>query len=99
MTGKEILNLPMEPGDVGATTIREYLILLLRQLWEEKSKFSGKRPFGSGSWYLDLYKPLIVAKCITGSLDEEGCVNDVDEDAGDTLIDLAIESLGGEYAH
>ena len=96
MTCKEILDLPMEPGDVGATTIREYLILLLRRLWEEKHKFSGKRPFGSSSWHFDLYKPLIVAKCIAGSCDEYGCIEDVDEDAGDTLIDLAIESLGGE---
>lgn len=94
MSGKDILNLPMEPGDVGATTIREYLVKLLERLWEYKDNFSGKRPFGSGAWYLDLYTPLIKASLVQGSFDEDGYVADVNEAAADELIECAIRALG-----
>lgn len=95
-TGQDILNLRMRDNDVGARTVREYLIMLLLRLWEEQENFSGKRPFGSGAWYLELATPLIDAKLITGSFDENDCVEEYEQEKAHTLIRSAIEALSEE---
>lgn len=93
ITGHDILNLRMRDNDVGARTVREYLVWLLLRLWDERENFSGKRPFGSGAWYLELATPLIDAKMITGSFDENDCVEEYEEEKAHTLIRSAIEAL------
>lgn len=94
---QSILDLPMESNDAEASTVREYLITLLLEVWDEGEGFDGKRPFGNSGWEMDLILPLIAAGIIPGSLDEDGCLEDVDredEEYGMRLIRSAIISLG-----
>ncbi len=90
---QEILNTPMFENDAEATTIREYLKTLLRTLWEEGVRFSGKRPFGNSDWEFELYDALVRAGHINGTIDEYGDLDKVDEAAGGKAIFLAIEAL------
>ena len=66
MTGKEILDLPMDLNDAHAATVKEYLKALLVNLWDEEESFSGKRPFGNSGWTGELYRPLIKAGVCPG---------------------------------
>lgn len=74
-------------------TIKEYLKELLQRVWKEGESFSGKRPFGNSGWQADLYLPLIAAGFITGTVDEDGYLEDCDEKAGDELISEIISRL------
>lgn len=76
-------------------SIREYLHALLTELWREGEGFSGKRPFGNSGWEYDLYKPLIVAGVIKGSLDIDGYIADVDTKAGNAEVFRLIDELCG----
>ena len=78
---------------VGDSTLLQYLRRLLRMLWREAELFSGKRPFGDGSWQYDVYKGLIEAGLVKGRLDADGCVEDVDDRAADALVLAVIERL------
>jgi hypothetical protein len=89
-----VLDLPMPANDANAMTVRQYLATLLVNLWDEKEGFSGKRPFGNSGWECELYKPLVVAGLIAGRIDEDGYFDELDDDAGDTLIAEAIRALG-----
>lgn len=94
-TARRVLDLPMPDGnDAGATTIRDYLIRLLTEVWRENEGFSGKTPFGNSGWDYDLYGPLVEAGLIRGRLDQDGFIEDVDDEAGDRLILAAIAELG-----
>ena len=94
ISGTEVLAIPMQPeNDAEASTIKEYLIKLLTELWEKGEGFSGKRPFGNSGWEYELYLPLLKAGAVSGKLDEEGYIQDVDTDAANTLIFDAIEAL------
>lgn len=42
----------------------------------------------------DLYRPLVTAGLIAGTVDEYGDFDDLDDDAGDALIAEAIRALG-----
>jgi hypothetical protein len=75
---EDILNLKLGPNDAGATTIREYLVLILANVWFEGEGFSGKRPFGNSGWQYDLIN---VVETEFGNVDAHG------------LIQAAIESL------
>ena len=88
-----ILNLPMQPNDAGAATIRDYLKALLKKLWNEEDGFSGKRPFGNSGWQYDLYPPLIKAGIVTGTLDKYGHINEIDQPRANELIIDAIGDL------
>jgi hypothetical protein len=88
---RQVLDLPM--GD-RFPTVREYLIGLLSDLWEKGADFNSKRPFGMSSWESDLYIPLIHAGLIRGAFDEDDCLADCDDRAGDQLIANAIRELG-----
>lgn len=80
--------------DLGETiSIHDYLIRLLSTLWHEQDEFSGKRPFGNSGWNYDLLACLIAHKIIPGELDDEGCVMEVDEEQGDTIIREYIKTL------
>lgn len=94
-TPEQVLAVVMpQPNDAGAHTIRDYLVALLATLWEHGEGFGGKRPFGNSAWQYDLYFPLVEVGYITGSLDEEGFLDDCDNAAGHALITTAIEHLG-----
>lgn len=93
MTPRELLDLPLELNDAGAVTVREYLIQLLRRLFEEGESFSGKRPFGNSDWDYDLFIPMVKAGLIEGTLDEDGYVDDLDSIKGRELISAAIREL------
>jgi hypothetical protein len=88
-----VLALPMQENDARASTVREYLIALVAELWREGECFSGKRPFGNSGWECDLYHPLLTAGLIDGELDENGYIEDVDDKAGAKLIAAAIKAL------
>lgn len=91
---KDVLALPLDPSnDSGADTVRGYLMALLAAVWVEGEGFSGKRPFGNSGWDYDLYRPLVKAGFITGQLDEDGCLEDCDSEAGERVITAAIRSL------
>lgn len=92
-TPEQVLALPMNDEDSGATSVKDYLKRLLRTLWIEKDSFGGKRPFGNSGWSWDLYKPLIEAGYIRGRYDDEGYLEDCDDRAGFALIQAAIEAL------
>ena len=94
MTGNEILTLPMEPNDSGATTIGGYLRELLHQLWREGEGFNGKRPFGNSGWENDLHCALVKGGAVEGVLDAEGAIEEIDEFAADDAIDEAINAMG-----
>lgn len=89
----EVLNLALLDNDAEASTVREYLIELLRTLWREEANFSGKYPFGDSGWQYDIYEPMVRAGWVAGKFDEEDILEDVDHKAADRLIDKAIRSL------
>ncbi len=92
--GATILALPMEENDSGATTVRGYLVALVRKVWEEDEGFSGKRPFGNSGWSSDLEKPLIVGGVVDGNLDGDGYVDHVNDEQVRAAINAAIDQMG-----
>jgi hypothetical protein len=89
-----VLACPMGKNDADVATIGEYLAKLLLVLWAEKDTFSGKRPFGNSDWTGEIEVALIAAGMVQGSLDEDGYLDDVDDDAVDRLIRSAITAMG-----
>jgi hypothetical protein len=89
----DVLNARVEGGEIGTCTVRDYLLTLLETLWQEKGGFSGKRPFGNSNWEFDLYKALVEAGLVTGTIDDDGYLFEVEDDEADELIAQAISSL------
>ena len=101
MNYKEYAKIPMQENDAGAKTIGEYLKKLLLTLWDEEDRFSGKRPFGNSGWKWEIYTALISAKVVSGKLDEDGYIEEVDFSAADEFVRNIIIALfsnlkGGE---
>ena len=94
-TAAQVLACPMNPedNDAEASTVREYLIALLRTLWREQEGFSSKRPFGNSSWDWDLARALVQAGLVEGGLDEDGYLDWANSGAVDRMIGEAIEAL------
>lgn len=90
-----ILALGLDPdeNDAGAATVRDYLVTILATVWECDEDFSGKRPFGSSGWSLELCKPLVAAGIIPGSLDAEGFLVEFDRNCAHDALAAAIEGL------
>jgi hypothetical protein len=76
--------------DGNKITVSVYLWKLLQTLWDEKECFSGKRPFGDSGWERDIYKALINGGFVCGTIDEWGCLDDVDQKAADALVEELI---------
>ena len=74
-------------------SIRDYMRRLLTVLFAEREGFSGKRPFGNSGWEYEIIEPLIRAGAITGSLDEDGRVDDYDEDDFAIALEKIIGAL------
>lgn len=88
-----VLGLPLDENDSGASTVRGYLVALLRALWHEGEGFSGKRPFGNSGWSSDLVAPLVRAGLVAGSFDEDGYLDECDDKAAYRLVAAAIGRL------
>lgn len=92
--GEKVLVCPM--GDwngAGAKNIREYLVRLAGCAWNEEAAFSGKRPFGYGSWQTEVYSALVKASLVSGSFDDEGCLDECDFETADSLVNEALRVL------
>ena len=89
----EILDLPIEPNESGAASVRGYLVALLSTLWREGECFDGKRPFGNSGWECDLYHPLVAAGLVRARPNGWGVVHDDDRRAADQLVREAIGAL------
>jgi hypothetical protein len=77
-------------------TLRQYFYDLMSTLWCEGEGFNGKRPFGNSGWDYDIYVPLIKAGLITGSLDEDGYIKEMnDEEANDFVLKNILQPLFG----
>ena len=94
--GQAVLACPMDisGNDVGAATVGEYLAQLLVQVWIEEEGFDGKRPFGNSGWKAEVWVALIRHGLVLGTLNEDGYVESLDEDAADHLVYAAIRELG-----
>jgi hypothetical protein len=90
---RQALALEIGDNDAGAVTVRDYLVKLLATAWCDEQSFDGKRPFGNSGWQDEVYRPLVAAGLIIGTLDEDGCIEDADYDAGEELILACIDSL------
>lgn len=97
MTDDEILTLEMN-SDIGRVTIRFWLSQLLSTLWDESDCFSGKRPFGNSGWQWDAYKPLVESGAVNGTLDSDGCLDDVDRLAANAIMNRLIDHMCGATA-
>lgn len=90
-----VLGCPMvQPNDADATTVRDYLVALVRRVWIEGEGFNGKRPFGNSSWKFEVYASLGRAGVIEATFDEDGYLDEVDKKTGNALVLTAIEQLG-----
>lgn len=96
ITGAQILALPMEENDAGASTVKDYLIALLSRVWELDEGFSGKRPFGNSSWQNELYEPLAKAGLVESEIEDGrhyAKYEKANRDLAHALIVKAIEAL------
>jgi hypothetical protein len=90
-----LLDLRFDCSDIGREmSIREYLVELLSTLWKEGEDFSGKRPFGNSGWEYDLYAPLIKHGALSGELDPDGYIDQVDDVAGHAIVLGLIAEMG-----
>lgn len=96
--GRAVLDVPMQPNDADAKTIRDYLVALLTKLWEHGEVFSAEKPFGSSAWEFDLFEGLVHAGLISGVIEDGNYLSEFDREAGKELIGLAIKALGHERA-
>ena len=74
-------------------TVKQYLHILLRDLWLHKDGFSSKRPFGNSGWEYEIYAALINARFIEGELDQEGFVVEINESVADLLVVNFIQEV------
>jgi hypothetical protein len=94
---QQTLAVPM-PEQEGIETIKDYLIVLLSELWIQREGFSGKRPLGESGWEYDLYVPLARAGLIKVKMSndrhtfQEPLTPEVKAEA-DRLIAEAIRAL------
>ena len=72
-TNKRVLDLKMRANDMSddGCTIGEYLMELLRLVWQDGEGFSGKRPWGNSCWELPVYEALVEWEVIKGDKTEQ----------------------------
>jgi hypothetical protein len=93
----EILTLPVMRTDLDKEiSIKQYLYDLISTLWMEGEGFDGKRPFGNSGWEYEIYATLIKHQLISGELDEDGYVKDMnDDEANKFVLTRIIQPLFG----
>lgn len=82
----------MAKNDAKANTVRDYLVALAERAWLD-NEFSGKRPFGCGSWRSDIEVTLIRAGLVTGKLDGDGFVESVSRSEMQRAMEAAFAVL------
>lgn len=80
-----VLDFIMEDSDIGRVTLRHYFRELLRTLWRDGERFSGKRPLGNSNWQQDVVDTLVKSGFINGSVTEDGW-SEVDWDEADKFV-------------
>jgi hypothetical protein len=90
--GNSILDLPMRSNDAAASTVRVYLIRLLRAVWHDEEGFDGKRPFGNSGWQDEIYAELVRAGYLDGAFDGNELISYDQEDA-EKLVMMAIDAM------
>lgn len=95
MTLDTVLDSEFPNNDTQAKTIRQYLYLLLKTMWDEGESFSGKRPFGNSGWQFDLYTCLIKKGFIAGKLDSDGFIEDYNEKEANAFVQSLIQHMCG----
>jgi hypothetical protein len=70
-------------GKETALSLREYLQLLLTDLWERGWQFDGKRPFGFSGWKSDVRVALVRSGHVKGKLDENGYLQQMSDEECD----------------
>jgi len=92
--GKSILDIAFHNGDLNCKlTVREFLKKLLLLVWEDEECFDGKRPFGNSGWKYDLFAELIEQKAISGKLDKDGYVEEVDDKEANKFMLEVIKGM------
>jgi hypothetical protein len=84
MNNEDILNLKIDSA-IGTVTIRDYFKKVLIKLWNDEDS-NGKHMFGHGPWKFDVYKALIKAGAIEGTLDEDGYIDKLNINDADKFI-------------
>ncbi len=96
----QVLHCPMLENNAQASTVGEYLGLLLSTLWIENEGFSGKRPFGDSGWQYDVYIALSKAGLIEGLiLDEDGYVEQFSYADAIKADELILQAIRLAYDH
>lgn len=74
-------------------TIKDFLKFLLKTLWIDEEHFSGKCPFGNSGWKGPIEAALIKNKIVSGKLDEDGYIEEVNDKKVNKIILKIIENL------
>jgi hypothetical protein len=90
-TPAEILALPLDENDSGKGTVRGYLVALIEAMWSDD--ISGKDPFGNSGWRGDFGRAFFEVGWVQGTVEANGYVSSVDEEAIDRLVRSAIQGL------
>lgn len=95
-TPEEILNTPLKTNFYSVRTIKDYLLVILAELWKKQEVFNPRRPFGFDGWPECVYKALVFQGYVRGAFDEENTfeVTYVDYEGANDLILKAIKYLG-----
>lgn len=89
-TPRQIFFCPMRANDAYAKTVGEYLVVLLRDVWQQEQGFNGKRPFGNSAWQWEVYESLGDAGLIEVTYSEFDEPQLADRAAVDALIEKTI---------
>lgn len=94
MTTERILDIRFFSNDLNEElTISEYLKKLLTTLWIEEESFDSKRPFGNSGWQYEIYGALIKEGVLSGTLDEEGFIDNFDQNEADEIMKTVIDYM------
>ena len=88
-----VLNATMLTNDAEAETVREYLHVLIENLWIEGETFNAKRPFGNAGWKYAVYEALILDGLVEGTFDEDGFLDEFTNDEQLKAEQLIINAL------
>lgn len=83
-----VVDCPMDPetNDAGASSVREYLAKIIREVWIRQDSFSGKRAFGSSGWCWDVYRAVIDHGLVEGVTSDNDLTNEQRRDIDDWVL-------------
>ena len=95
LTPEQVLDLTIDIDLQEPMTLRQMLCELSTTLWSDQPLFDGKHYRKNSSCDLAVYKVLVVAGVIEGTLDEEGDLAQCDEIAGRDYLQSLIRKIYG----